>query len=945
MLWSAQAPGPSREEMLARHRNLGKAFYENPATPLQAVDELKRALDLAPTSARDRLNWGLALLRAGKTAEGVAELERVQKQDPSIPHTWFNLGVQYKKNGDYDRATAQFERMVKLVPDEPVSHYQLGTLYRLAGRQPDAIREFETAARLDPAFAAPQFQLFNIHRQQGRQDEASRRLALFQEIKKQQEGAAIPEDVDWSDYAELLDPPPPALPPAPPLKSTSRTLPAKLDPKTAGLAVADLNGDGVADLIAWSAATGVRAWRNAATPVADPVLAALQGVHWVSPGDFDNDGLADLAVLTESGPALLRNVKGRFQRHAASLPAGRFRRALWIDYDHDYDLDLILLGDRSALARNQGAAGFADRTADIPFPAGSVSDAVALRVVPDSRAFDFAVTYTDRAGALFRDRLGGRYEVEPLRAAFAPVGRSVSADFGNDGRADVATINAAGNIEVRTTQGAGSWIRVQLAGVKNLKLAHGAEVEVKAGLHYQKKAYEGVPLLFLLPPMREVDTVRITWPNGLIQNETRQATGRGYTYKEAQRLSGSCPSIWTWNGRRFQFITDVLGVAPLGASAGDGEYFPVDHDEYVAIPPGALVARDGMFEVRITEELAEVTYLDEVKLIAADHPERLEVLTNDKFQAPPFPPWKLIGVRRRVDPVAARDQRGSDVLPRIRSRDRRYADTFSRTSGGVAEIHSIELEFPEAPHRAALVLSGWVDWADGSTFLGESQAGRGLVFPRLEAGDAGGVWRTVVEDMGLPAGKPKTIVVELPAPTPRSLRIVTNLCAYWDEIYLAETADPQARITALAPAAAALGFRGFSRVRIHPERKQPEMFYYADPRSTSMWDQTPGFYTGYGDVRPLVEEVDDRLVVMGSGDELRLAFRASSLPPVKTGWRRSFFLKVDGWAKDRDPNTAHSQTVEPLPFHGMSRYPYPAGERYPEEKRGQLTRPALRLLR
>jgi hypothetical protein len=85
-----------------------------------------------------------------------------------------------------------------------------------------------------------------------------------------------------------------------------------------------------------------------------------------------------------------------------------------------------------------------------------------------------------------------------------------------------------------------------------------------------------------------VDTVRITWPNGLIQNETGLAVNRVAAIKEAPRLSGSCPMIFTWNGERFQFITDVLGVAPLGASSGDGQYFPVDHDEYVSIPGEAL---------------------------------------------------------------------------------------------------------------------------------------------------------------------------------------------------------------------------------------------------------------------------------------------------------------------------------------------------------------------
>src|SRR5258706_8775312 len=96
------------EEQLWVHRNLGKAFYENPTTHAQAVEEFKKALDLAPDSARERLNYGLALLRNAKTQEGITELEKVQKQDPKLPYTWFNLGIAFKQQSDYDRSIQQF---------------------------------------------------------------------------------------------------------------------------------------------------------------------------------------------------------------------------------------------------------------------------------------------------------------------------------------------------------------------------------------------------------------------------------------------------------------------------------------------------------------------------------------------------------------------------------------------------------------------------------------------------------------------------------------------------------------------------------------------------------------------------------------------------------------------------------------------------------------------
>jgi hypothetical protein len=183
------------------------------------------------------------------------------------------------------------------------------------------------------------------------------------------------------------------------------------------------------------------------------------------------------------------------------------------------------------------------------------------------------------------------------------------------------------------------------------------------------------------------------------------------------------------------------------------------------------------------------------------------------------------------------------------------------------------------------------------------------------------------------------------------VRIVTDLCVYWDEIFLSESAGPAEAVQAQVPVQSAeLHFRGFSQSVIHPKRKQPDTFLYSHVEPASYWNPTPGLYTRYGDVRELVEKVDDRLILMGSGDELRLVFDASAIPPPPAGWTREFLLKVDGWAKDRDANTAYSQTVTPLPFHGMSRYPYPDNEHFPNDAEHQRyqqdynTRPALRLI-
>jgi hypothetical protein len=102
-------------------------------------------------------------------------------------------------------------------------------------------------------------------------------------------------------------------------------------------------------------------------------------------------------------------------------------------------------------------------------------------------------------------------------------------------------------------------------------------------------------------------------------------------------------------------------------------------------------------------------------------------------------------------------------------------------------------------------------------------------------------------------------------------------------------------------------------------------------------------------VSELLAEGEDRFVIMGSGDELGLRFDSSKFPPLRAGWVRDFLLQVEGWAKDRDANTAHSQTVEPLPFRRMTAYPYPQGVSYPKEHQAYReeynVRPALRTLR
>jgi Flp pilus assembly protein TadD len=960
LLLTAGCSKPRNQDLLEQHRNLGKAFYENPATQQEAVREFQEALKIAPDSPRDKLNYALALLKVqGREEEAVALLQQVQRQDPSLPHTWFNLGIYYKHQGDTQQAIAQFEGMLARTPNEAIAHYQLGALYNQTNRRREAQAQFEKAAELDPLLAAARFQLYNLNRIGGNTDQAGHYLADFERIKNVQKGWVIPEDVEWCSYAEIYDPPEARAkaPAQPEPKFADTQLEGTVDPATAGLTLIDSTGSGQTDLLVWSS-QGIHLFLKGQRPATATGLEGLTGVIDVAPGDFNDDGLMDLCVLTTAGPLLYRNTGGKFAREQAALPARRFDRAVWIDFDHDYDLDLLLLGPEPALLRNQGAAGWADRTEDFPFVKGAVTSAQKLRVSPDSKAFDLAVYYRDHSPVLYRDQLGGRYTVETFQGSSPANPKQVDADFDATGRLDRARIDADGTIHFLRNQSSENhhWIRVQLKGVRSLKLAQDALVEMKVGTLYRRQFYTGVPLLFDAGEHTSVDVIRITWPNGLIQNEVRQTTNQTHVYQEAQRLSGSCPMIWTWNGHEFQFITDVLGVAPLGARSGDGSYFPVDHVEYVQIPGAALEPVKDHYEVRVTEELSEVSYLDQIQLYALDHPAGTEIFTNEKFKSPPYPEFRLFRVERRIYPKTARDDYGADVLPQLIAKDRRYPDHFRRSPTGVADLHSLDLDFGSAAPsgKAILVLNGWVDWPDGSTFLRASQeSAAGLVMPYLQVQDASGAWKTVNPDMGMPSGKPKTIVVPVEfLSASRKVRIVTNLCVYWDEIFLSEgDSDAGVTPTPIPFDSADLHFRGFSETRIDPQRKQPDTFFYGRVSPTSFWNPTPGLYTRFGRVEKLLRDVDDQLVIMGSGDEVSLKFPVAALPAPRPGWTRDFLLKVDGWAKDRDPNTAFSATVQPLPFHGMSRYPYPASEHFPRDpmhdsyERTYNTRPALVLLR
>ena len=263
---------------------------------------------------------------------------------------------------------------------------------------------------------------------------------------------------------------------------------------------------------------------------------------------------------------------------------------------------------------------------------------------------------------------------------------------------------------------------------------------------------------------------------------------------------------------------------------------------------------------------------------------------------------------------------------RLAKVDRTFADDLPvERIRGYAKEHALTLDLTALPaDHTLLLLTGWTDYAFSSDNVAAHQAGLRMVPPRLEVEQADGTWRTAVEDIGIPVGRPQTLVVDLAGKltAARRVRIVTTMRVYWDQAVAAAPAtalalEPQA----VAVQAATLGERGFS-TETSPDGREPWSYDYARVSFLSPWKTMPGRYTRTGDVRPLLAAADDSFVVSKPGDEVALSFDARALPPLRPGWARTFLVHGDGFSKEMDINSASPDVVLPLPYHGMKQYPY-----------------------
>jgi Flp pilus assembly protein TadD len=699
---------------------------------------------------------------------------------------------------------------------------------------------------------------------------------------------------------------------------TERTGPTGLagSVTSTGTILSDINNDRAVDLLVTGQGTSPMIFENqregAFKTVAlyDSSLPATRGISIL---DFNKDGWMDVAVTHAGSPGLTlwKNVEGKhFER--VSVPIGDVAGA-WgltaIDFDNDGWIDLAVIvdthrGARLRVLRNCGAKGFEDVTKALKLEDLDLSGAKSV----------------------------------------------IGADIDGDGAPDL--IVARGSMTPLVLRNIGGnknhSLRIALTGLADNKSAIGTKVEVLANGSKQKFEVAGssgylsqgpTDILVGLGKTDHVDVVRMVWPTGVPQDEIDVAATKPLVLQELDRRGSSCPVLFAWDGKKYQFVSDVIGAAVVGHWMSPFTRNENDPDEWVKVDGSTLQSRNGRLSLRFGEPMEEVNYIDQLRLVAIDHPEGTEVYPDERFLSEkPFAKGSpVIASHDTHLPAGAWDDRGENVLPRLAKRDRKYVHDFKNlTYAGFANRHTLTLDLGDWSdrHPLRLFLHGFIEYFSATSMYAAWQAGLRPEPPSIEAQMPDGSWTKVIEDMGFPAGLPRTIVVDLTGKLPphvRRIRMRTNLQIYWDQI-LVDNADESKSMRAveLPLASASVAFRGYPK-QVDGETPGDITYDYQRISLTGPFQWPRGSFTHYGPVTSLLRQLDDEYVIFGSGDEIDAEFSDAVLPALPPHWKRDYFFYANGYVKDMDFYEALPFTIAQLPFQSMSSYPYPWKEHFPED--------------
>jgi len=520
---------------------------------------------------------------------------------------------------------------------------------------------------------------------------------------------------------------------------------------------------------------------------------------------------------------------------------------------------------------------------------------------------------------------------------------AVSADFNIDGKQDILSVAGGKALQFQnTTESTGHHVDVRFRGIDDNNAnsgrvnhyAIGSVVELRFGPHYRARVITEPSTHFGLDGFDRAGSLRVIFPNGLTQTIREPAVDA--LVEEEQTLKGSCPYLFAWDGEKYAFVTDCLWAAPLGLQVAAGVVAKDRPWEYLKVDGDFVKPHDGVYDLRITEELWEIAYFDHVALTAIDHPQDVEVWTNEKVGPAQIAEPTIFAFQpENLRPIKlGRDTLGRDVTKELSSIDQTFVKGFDRRiRQGLCPPHWVDLDFGAVPESETdatsiyLVLTGWILPTDTSLNIQIDQNPEipAIEFPSVWVPDATQPegWRNAIPFMGFPGGKTKTIVVDvtkvLNKDDPR-FRIRTSAQIYWDRAQIAiQTSPLEFSSQSLELVGAELQYHGFSK-RVQGSPNAPESYEFSQASQSPKWPPLHDPFSRFGECKDLVTSWDDSMVVMGSGDELRLQF-AALLEPVREGWKRDFVLHCVGWDKDADLNTLTGQSSLPLPYRAMATYP------------------------